>query len=235
MRCDFQIKPNVRHNDLIDWFQLCSNFSNNVCHKVDGWMSVFGLTGGIGMGKSTVASMFSPTGFSRIDTDEIAHKLTMIGGAALPEICACFGTECLNEDGSLNRVKMAKRVFSDANERRKLESILHPKIRNAWQIRAKPFRKNLCTQSALVIIPLLFETDFADDFDQIICVACSEKTQMERLKMRGWSEAEAQARIDAQLPIAEKMARSDWVIWTDCAIAFTEKQVEQGIKKFRSL
>src|SRR6185295_8027674 len=98
-------------------------------------MLVIGLTGGIGSGKTAAADLFAEHGAAVIDTDAIAHEMTGRGGAALPLLSAAFGADCLAPDGSLDRPRMRKLVFADAQARKKLESVLHPMIRD--QVRAR--------------------------------------------------------------------------------------------------
>src|SRR5687768_47874 len=116
---------------------------------------VFGLTGGVGMGKSTCAKFFEKEGFRVIDTDEIARALVEPGESALEEIVQSFGSGILKADGHLDRQQLARIVFTNESKRRELERILHPKIRNGWKAQSAQFEsKGL----VLVVIPLLFET-----------------------------------------------------------------------------
>ncbi len=130
-------------------------------------MLKLGLTGGIGSGKSSAARMFSERGVPVIDTDVIAHQLTAAEGAALPAIRAAFGTAVLQADGALERSAMRRRVFSDVAERRKLEAILHPLIRQSVEQQLA----RLSSPYVLVVIPLLVESgDYRDVLDRILVV-----------------------------------------------------------------
>ncbi len=180
-------------------------------------MKLCGLTGGVGMGKSTAAGFFSQLGARIVDTDELAHELVQPGQPALAEIEREFGKEFTAADGSLNRGKLAKLVFSDAHARKKLEEILHPKIRARWQAQIESWRKEPVAV-AMVAIPLLFETAAENQFDKIICVACTAAAQRERLQARGWTAEQIQGRIAAQLPVEPKMNRSHFVVWTEGAL-----------------
>ena len=187
-------------------------------------MSVVGITGGIGMGKSTVAGMLSDTGYEHVDTDSIARSLTVAGGDAMAEIVSSFGAEVIDLDGGLNRSAMAERVFNSTEDRLLLESILHPRIHRLWQDRVSEFR----TQNQgliFVIIPLLFEIHAEQEFDSIVCVACRSLDQRNRLRDRGFSESHAEARIRSQWNIEKKMNQSDIVIWTSCQLKITRQQV----------
>lgn len=189
-------------------------------------MKLCGLTGGVGMGKSTAAGFLSELGARVVDTDELAHELVQPGQPALAEIQREFGNQSVAADGSLNRGELAKRVFADAAARKKLEAILHPRIRERWQARVDFLRKENCPL-ALVVIPLLFETAAESAFDKIICIACSPASQRERLLARGWSAKQIQGRIAAQLPVGQKMARAHFVIWTEGALEVHRQQIER--------
>ncbi len=177
-------------------------------------MKVCGLTGGVGMGKSTAARFFSEAGARIVDTDELARRLVQPGEPALAEIQAEFGKAIATPDGRLRREELAKIVFADATKRRKLEAVLHPRIRERWLDQIARWRSEGCPL-AVVVIPLLFETRAESHFDKIICVACSAAAQSERLTARGWTPEQIKQRIAAQMPVEHKIARSDFVIWTD--------------------
>src|SRR5208283_4444591 len=135
-------------------------------------MKLCGLTGGMGMGKSTAAGFFSHLGARVVDTDQLARELVLPGQPALAEIQHEFGRNMVAGAGQLKRDKLAELVFSDAGARKKLEAILHPRIRERWQAQVERWRRE-GRPLALVVIPLLFETAAETCFDKIICVACS--------------------------------------------------------------
>jgi dephospho-CoA kinase len=193
-------------------------------------MKVCGLTGGVGMGKSTATQTFSVHGVPVVDTDELARQFVQPGEPALAEIKNVFGQNIVASDGRLRRDELAKVVFSDAAARQKLESILHPRIRQAWLAQIELWRK--AGQSlAIVVIPLLFETQAESQFEKIICVACSPAAQLERLAARGWDSAQIECRIAAQLPVEQKIARSDFVIWTEGLHEVQKLQIGRILKK----
>ena len=136
------------------------------------------------MGKTTAANFFQRLGVRVLDTDEIARGLVQLGQPALVEIRRHFGSVVFSANGELNRAALARVVFKSESERKKLEAILHPRIRETWQAQVETWRKEKCPQ-ALVVIPLLFETQAENLFDRIICVACSAASQHERLLQRG--------------------------------------------------
>ena len=171
---------------------------------------MIGLTGGIGSGKSTVADRFAALGVPVIDTDVIARRLTERGGEALDAIRAAFGESVMQPDGSLDRAALRRRVFVDADARRRLEAILHPRIRRAvGQALAA-----LETPYAIVVIPLLVETQgYRDVLDRVLVIDCPEALQVERVMARnGLSRAEVEAILAAQATRAERLAVADDVL-----------------------
>lgn len=193
-------------------------------------MKLCGLTGGVGMGKSTAAGFFSKLGVRIIDTDDLAHQLVEPGQPALQEIQTEFGRKLIGADGRLKRRELGRLVFSDPDARRKLEAILHPRIRQCWQTQVDIWRSQNCAV-AMVVIPLLFETGAESSFDKIICVACSTRGQKERLAGRGWPPDQIQGRIAAQLPVDQKLARSHYVVWTEGALGSHQRQIGTIFKK----
>jgi dephospho-CoA kinase len=193
-------------------------------------MKLCGLTGGVGMGKSTAAGFFLQLGARIVDTDELAHQLVEPGQLALAEIQKEFGSGLIAGDGRLKRQELARLVFSEPAARNKLEGILHPRIRECWQAQVETWRSENCPL-AMVVIPLLFETCAEAGFDKIICVACSPEGQLERLRARGWPADQIHGRIAAQLPVEQKQARSHYVVWTEGSLANHRRQVEAIVKK----
>jgi dephospho-CoA kinase len=188
-------------------------------------MKLCGLTGGVGMGKSTAAGFFLQHEARVVDTDALAHQLVRPGQPALAEIRSSFGESVINSSGGLRRDLLAQIVFSSAAARERLEAILHPRIRAAWLAQVEVWRAENNFKVGLVVIPLLFETHAENYFDDLICVACSPSTQRKRLAGRGWSSEQISQRIAAQLPIGEKMARSQFVLWTEGGLNAHEQQV----------
>jgi dephospho-CoA kinase len=188
-------------------------------------MKLLGLTGGIGMGKSTAAGFLLKLGVRIVDTDKIARDVVRPGQPALQEIQSRFGPEVLASDGSLDRQRLAGLVFSDTEARKQLEAILHPRIRQCWQAQVDQWRGEGCSV-AVVVIPLLFETQAESWFDKIICAACSPASQMERLRHRGWTDEQIRRRIAAQLPVEQKIARSHFIVWTEGCLEVHQRQLE---------
>jgi dephospho-CoA kinase len=177
-------------------------------------MKVFGLTGGIGMGKTTAAENLRARGVPVVDTDELARELTAPGQPALAEIQTAFGAQILSAVGDLRRDELANIVFSDDVARKKLEAILHPRIRERWRAQVAAWRAE-GTPVAVVVIPLLFETGAETEFDKIICVACSAATQRDRLLARGWTPGQIDRRNAAQWPASKKMDAAHHVVWSE--------------------
>ena len=189
-------------------------------------MKVCGLTGGVGMGKSTAAEFLRARGAQVVDTDELARQLVQPGQPALAEIQAEFGKAIIASDGRLRREELARIVFADAAARKKLETILHPRIRERWLAQIEVWRREN-RALAVVVIPLLFETQAESSFNKIICVACSAATQRERLLARGWTPDQIKQRLAAQWPVEQKISRADFVVWTDGALDAPAQQLER--------
>lgn len=187
-----------------------------------------GLTGGVGMGKSTASQFLNDLGFKVADTDDIARKLVEPDKPALKDIVKAFGKEVLQDNGELNRKKAAEIVFSDDSKRLKLEEILHPLIRENWELRLNDWSLEN-EKLGVVVIPLLYETECERYFDKVVCMACSKDIQRQRLRHRGWSDLEIDQRIKAQLLIEEKMSRADYVVWTNGTVDTHAKQWDELI------
>jgi dephospho-CoA kinase len=193
-------------------------------------MRLFGVTGGVGMGKTTAGELLRQLGVSVADTDVIARQLVEPGQPALEEVVSKFGRSVLSNDGSLNRQELARIVFSDKSARLTLEAILHPRIRAVWEAEVEKWRA-AGTATGAVIIPLLFETNAAPLFDAVICIACTPETQLQRLRQRGWTDTEIQQRLSAQYPTVGKYIDSDFVVWTDTTLASHSAQLERILKR----
>jgi dephospho-CoA kinase len=192
-------------------------------------MKTFGLTGGIGMGKSTAAQILRRQGVPVVDTDELARQLVQPGETALAEISAAFGPNIIDSTGRLRRAELARIVFADPVARKKLEGILHPRIRAAWLAQIEIWSgENHAV--AVVVIPLLFETRAETFFDKVACVACPAVSQNQRLLARGWDIGQIHQRCAAQWPVERKIAVADFVIWTEGVLAVHQQQWEKILK-----
>lgn len=194
-------------------------------------MILLGLTGGIGMGKSTAASLLEHMGASVVDTDHLARAVVEPGQPAMTEIREAFGAQVVAADGTLRRDEMARLVFCEESKLRKLESILHPRIRDMWRKQVVEWRAQNKPIGA-VVIPLLFETGAEEEFDRVVCVACSPASQRERLKARGWSEEQIDQRIAAQWPTQKKMDMAHHVVWTEPSREAHSAQLRKVLEQF---
>ena len=189
-------------------------------------MKVVGLTGGVGMGKSTAAQLLGSRGAAVVDTDDLARQVVEPGQPALAEVREAFGPGIVGPDGRLRRDELARRVFADAASRQRLEGILHPPIRALWRAQVETWR-TAGRPLAVVVIPLLFETKAEAELDATICVACSAATQHQRLLARGWSPEHIEQRLQAQWPVETKMACADYVVWTEAGLDVHAMQIER--------
>lgn len=182
------------------------------------------LTGGIATGKSFSLARFAALGVPVVDADRLAREAVAPGTDALEAVARRFGPGVLRADGALDRAALGRIVFSDRASRSALEAIVHPAVYRGigdWFLSLPPG-----TPLAIADIPLLFETGHAPDFDAVIVCACAPAEQLRRVMARDrLAERDARARLAAQWPIAEKVARADYVIWTDGSMAETEMQV----------
>ena len=169
-----------------------------------------GLTGGIGSGKSTVAGRLVERGAELIDTDAIARALTLAGGAAIDAIRDGFGPQFISSDGALDRVRMREAAFADADAKRRLEAILHPRIGVEVERRAAASRARV----VILDIPLLVESGrWQGRVDRVWLVDCAEATQVERVVARsGWTEGAVRAVLAQQASRAARRAAADAVI-----------------------
>jgi len=170
---------------------------------------VIGLTGGIGSGKSTVADALAARGAGVIDTDVLARELAAPGSPAANEIAAAFGSEVIRPDGSLDRDSLRTLVFRDPEARRRLEAILHPRIKRRMLQRLAA----LDTPYAVLVIPLLFETNQQDLADRVLVVDVPQAVQLERVRRRsGLADTEIAHIVASQIGRAERLARADDII-----------------------
>lgn len=178
-------------------------------------MRTIGLTGGIASGKSTVAHMLSELGAVVIDADHEARMAVLPGEPAWHAIREAFGPHYFHPDTTLDRRRLAERVFHDPEALRRLNAIVHPEVGRRMQQQA--IAAQMAGARVVVLdVPLLIEANMQRDVDEVWLVAASEAVQLERLvKDKGYPPEEARARIAAQLPLAEKRQYADVVIEND--------------------
>ena len=194
---------------------------------------IVGLTGGIGSGKSTVATLFAEHGAGIIDTDVIAHSLTQAGGKAIAAIRADFGDAYLADNGALNRARMRGLIFSDAAAKQRLERILHPLIFE--QARAQ-LRQLQASPYILVVVPLLPESrTFRQLVRRVLVVDCDEDIQITRVMGRShMTEGEVRAIIARQTPRAERLRLADDIICNDAGLDSLAGQVAALHERYSS-
>lgn len=191
-------------------------------------MKVLGLTGGIGMGKSTAGKLLQDWGVALVDSDILARQVVEPGQPALSEIQQAFGPEIVGADGRLRRGELARRVFGDSAALKRLEEILHPRIRQLWQAQVEAWRAE-GQPLAVVVVPLLFETGAGPNFDAVVCIACSAASQYERLRARGWDREQIEKRIQAQWPVERKMELANYVAWSEGTVETLAEQLRRII------
>jgi len=183
------------------------------------------------MGKSAAAELLGSRGVPVVDTDDLARQVVEPGQPALAEVEQAFGADIVGADGRLQRHELARRVFADPAARKRLEAILHPRIRTLWRAQVDAWKKE-GRSLAVVVIPLLFETSAEKELDATICIACTAATQHQRLLARGWSPAEIEQRIRAQWPVEVKMSKADYVIWTEAGLDVHADQLGRVLQTF---
>ena len=186
---------------------------------------VVGLTGGIGSGKSAVADEFARLGASVVDTDAIAHELTAAGGDAVPEIARQFGKAFVDASGAMDRKRMRDLVFTDAEEKQRLEALLHP------MIRAESARRIAAATGPYVlhVVPLLVESQgYRERVGRVLVVDCPEMLQIARVRQRsGMPETEVRRIIASQIQREKRRAAADDVIDNSGPISALQQQVRK--------
>jgi dephospho-CoA kinase len=188
-----------------------------------------GLTGGIGSGKSAAADEFGKLGATVVDTDAISHQLTGAGGTALPEIEQVFGRGAIGADGALDRKRMRERVFADPAQRRALEGILHPLIREESRRRiaaaAGPY--------VVHVVPLLVESgEYGRRVDRVLVIDVPEELQVARVRRRGLADEQIRRIIASQASRAERLAAADDVIDNAGSLEALQAQVRALHEKY---
>ena len=185
-------------------------------------MMLLGLTGGIGMGKSTVAGMFAAHGLPVFNADAEVHALQARDGAAIPALDAAFpGTV---HDGVLDRAALRARVLADDAEMKRLEAIMHPLVRDR-QAGLIAAARQAGRRAVLLDVPLLFESRVQGGMDKVIVVSCPRAMQVARVLARGVKLADIEAIIARQMPDAEKRALADFIVDTSGTLENTQAQV----------
>jgi dephospho-CoA kinase len=194
---------------------------------------VVGLTGGIGSGKSAAAEAFAELGARVVDTDAIAHELTGVAGAAIPEIALQFGKAFIDSSGAMDRKRMRDLVFSDAEEKQRLEALLHPMIRAESQRRIQAAKGPY----VILVVPLLIESvDYRARVTRVLVVDCPEALQVARVRQRsGLAEGEIRRIIASQIQRESRLAAADDVIDNSGTFAALQQRVQELHEKYLAL
>ena len=190
-------------------------------------MLKIGLTGGIGCGKTTISNLFSELNVPVIDADDIAHDVVKIGQPALLEIKECFGDKHIQTDGSLNRQALRETIFTDPQQKQKLEAIVHPHVFAAMIEMMNQIDSPYCVLS----IPLLFETDKTGFVDHVLVVDCPVELQIERVSRRdNLTEARVRSIIDSQVSRDFRITHADEIIDN----TLTARELAEHVKKLHN-
>ncbi len=186
-----------------------------------------GLTGGLGCGKSEVGRILQEWGVPVLDADHVAHQQMAVGSVTYERIRSTFGEGILTATGEIDRRKLGALVFRERSELNKLNELVHPPVRAAWQ---KWVATNSAQHKAVaVIVPLLFEIHDEASWDVIWCVAADAEHVWARLRRRGWNDEHIKDRLVAQLPLEEKCRRADFVIHNNGTVRELENTVQTGL------
>lgn len=200
---------------------FAGHLQSGVGARYDSGMRVFALTGGIGSGKSAVATYWRSLGLPVVDADQLARQAVAPPEPALAQIAATFGSGVLNADGTLNRRALGARVFGDPDARARLNQLVHPEVRRLAQNQFAALGQR-GEPLACYEVPLLFETGQAEAYRPVVLVSVSEATQLARILARdGGNPDGAVARIKSQLPLATKAQQADYVIDNEGPLADT--------------
>lgn len=196
---------------------------------------IFGITGGIASGKSSVSTFIKELGFPIIDADVVAREVVEPGEAAYHEIVKAFGESILQPEGGINRTKLGDIVFHNKDKRLKLNSIVHPAIRKRMrELAEKAFQDG--AETVFMDIPLLFESKLTFMVEKTLLVYVDEEIQLARLMNRNnLSKKDALARIASQMPLREKRALADAVVNNNGDLAETKEQVRSILTNWHVL
>lgn len=192
-----------------------------------------GLTGGIASGKSVVAAMLREMGFPVLEADVVAHLLIEPGQPAHDEVLHEFGNGLLGADGRIDRGKLAEIVFADPTKLVRLNKIIHPRVEEAVFRQFEDWKQQGVRDAGFVVAALLVEAGYGKNLDGMVMVFCRPEQQLERLRARGMSEADAKRRIAAQMPIEEKLRQATEKIDCSGTMEETREQVRVLAVKLR--
>tara|TARA_A100001015_G_scaffold320274_1_gene446046 strand:- start:8884 stop:9468 length:585 start_codon:yes stop_codon:yes gene_type:complete len=179
-----------------------------------------GVTGGIGCGKSMALECFRELGAQVLSSDSIVRDLLEGNPEVQAGIVEYFGSEVQSADGAIYRTALGDRVFKNAKDLEWLEALLHPRVGASWQ----EFLELHMDSFVCIEIPLLFEKKLEKHFDFVVCISCSDAIATNRLLVKGYSEETIYLRRRQQLPLASKIAQSDFIIENSSSIEFLKQQ-----------
>lgn len=199
-------------------------------------MFLFGLTGGVASGKSTVGRLLRKYGVAVIDADVLARRAVEPGQPALREIAETFGAH-LVPDGHLDRAALGQVVFANPDARGRLNVIVHPRVAQLLRDELSTMATHASKPSLVCYeVPLLFENGLDAWLRPVVLVACDEETQIQRaMERNGWSREHAMARIAAQMPLADKRARADHVVENSGDLAALEVNTLEVLRRLTAL
>lgn len=192
---------------------------------------IIGITGTIGSGKSTVLSILKSLGYLTFDADAYTHHLLANDSTIRKQLIAHFGTEILNTNNQIDRPALAKKIFLNEPDRLFLENLLHPLIQQAWLSFKEQNTHNICFAE----VPLLFEKNYASDFDKTLCIITDQSTAHKRLSQKELTIEAIQQRERLQLPQDEKINRANYVILNSGSLDFLELQIKDLISVLKAL
>src|SRR5438445_8925990 len=186
----------------------------------------YGLTGGIGSGKSTVAGILRKLGFPVLEADRMAHQVIEPSQPAYDEVRSIFGDAILGSDRCIDRSRLAAIVFDDREKLNQLNAIIHPRVEQKMVLQFAELQSTGKHAAAFIEAALIFEAGLHKKLDGVVVAWCLPEQQITRLIKRGISEAEARRRIAAQMPVADKLAVATERIDCSGSLEETRRQVE---------
>ncbi len=173
------------------------------------------ITGGIACGKTAFSKCLAAFGVELLDADDVVHWLEAPGGEAVATLRRCFGDAIIDQHGGVDRTKLGELVFNSHEVRARVNALLHPMVRKIMIEWVDAARGRL----RVAVIPLLFEAGWESDWDFIVCLSTTPDTQLQRLtQLRGLTLAQAEKRVSAQMPVAEKARRSNLIVHNDADV-----------------
>lgn len=189
-----------------------------------------GITGTIAAGKTSLAIILKRRGYSVFNCDQYAKSATHRGNVCYEKIIEAFGRDIVSADGDIDRKKLAEIVFHDESERKKLNAIVHPYVIDGM----KRFFASHRDEIAFAEVPLLFEAGLQDYFDEICVITCARDTAVKRMmEDRDYTEEEALARYNSQIPPEEQISKADRVLYNDGTLRELNTEVNHWIRDLR--